>query len=86
MRATPFILGSTFSNETGLNTAILRYAGAPNAEPTTAQTGFSLFEEQDLIVRHLSVLLGVTDWTVTHLVNRISHVSPRSRGGSRYTA
>ena len=84
IRAAPFIMGSTFSNETGLNTAILRYAGAPNAEPTTTQTGSSLFEEQDLIVRILTVLLSVTDWMMPRLVNQVFHVSPGSRGGSRY--
>ena len=84
IRAAPFIVGSTFSNETGINTAILRYADAPDAEPTTKQLGFSLFEEQDLIVRNLAVLLGVTDWMMARLVNHVSHVSPRSRGSSRY--
>jgi hypothetical protein len=33
------------------------YAGAPDVEPITLQTGFSLFEEQDLIVCKLAVLM-----------------------------
>lgn len=50
----PLILGSTPSTETGVDAAILRYAGAPDAEPTTTQTGSTLFVEQNLIVRILA--------------------------------
>jgi hypothetical protein len=74
------MVGSTFSNETGINAAILRYAGAPDTQPTTTQTGHRLFEEQDLVVRNSVEPLSVTDWIVLHIVNR---ASPGSRGDSR---
>ncbi|KAF8635405.1 hypothetical protein AX15_000403 [Amanita polypyramis BW_CC] len=49
IRSVPFIVGVPPSNETGVNAAILRYDHTPNSEPTTTQTDFRLFQEQDVV-------------------------------------
>ncbi|GLB41428.1 putative multicopper oxidase family protein [Lyophyllum shimeji] len=46
VRAMPNIGSTTFDG--GLNSAVLRYAGAPNADPTTSQTGSNPMLETDL--------------------------------------
>jgi iron transport multicopper oxidase len=46
IRANPNIGSTGFAN--GLNSAILRYAGAPIADPTTSQTGTNLLLETSL--------------------------------------
>ncbi|KAF8624728.1 hypothetical protein AX17_007059 [Amanita inopinata Kibby_2008] len=49
MRSIPFITGIPVSNETGVNSAILRYAGAKKKEPRTKQTNFELLREEELV-------------------------------------
>ena len=50
IRANPNIGSTGFAN--GLNSAILRYAGAPIADPTTNQTGTNLLLETSLSPLH----------------------------------
>ncbi|KAF8351839.1 Cu-oxidase-domain-containing protein [Amanita rubescens] len=49
IRSVPYTLGVPPSNETGINSAILRYTGANDSEPTTVQTNFNFLREQDLM-------------------------------------
>lgn len=51
IRAEPIFFGGTPNNDTGVNMAILRYAGAPVKEPETNQTDLSALHEQTLTVR-----------------------------------
>ncbi|KAK2466587.1 hypothetical protein APHAL10511_001449 [Amanita phalloides] len=49
IRSIPLIPGIPVSNETGVNSAILRYAGAHQTEPETVQTSFKLLREEDVV-------------------------------------
>ena len=50
IRAAP---GGTADYTSGINSAILRYVGAPATEPTTNSTASNLLDEQSLHVRVL---------------------------------
>ncbi|EIM91692.1 laccase [Stereum hirsutum FP-91666 SS1] len=50
IRATPFVLGTSPSNTTGVNAAILRYRGAQEIDPKTESIATNLMREQDLEV------------------------------------
>jgi len=86
IRAVPFILGSTPSDEDGVNAAILRYAGAPDAEPTTTQTGSTLFQEQNLIsITPPQNLGGTPDLSLTLNIGINAEFTAFTMNGQEFT-
>ncbi|PFH46698.1 multicopper oxidase [Amanita thiersii Skay4041] len=70
------------SLDPGTNVGILRYAGAPNSDPTSQQTDFNLLREEDLVISHgtpdvhIELDIGITRPMGNFLVNGVTFAPP----------